>query len=64
MSLQPPLLQYIMLKNFDNVRGILENDATSASLLDSDKKTPLHAAAFAGTKEIAGTYEAETHKNS
>ena len=43
-----------MLKNFDNVRNILEGDATSASTLDSDKKTPLHAAAFAGTKETAG----------
>ena len=59
MYLQAPLLQYILLKNFDNVRRILEEDATNASILDSDKKTPLHAAAFGGTKEIAGTYETQ-----
>ena len=62
MYLQSPLLQYILLKNIDNVRGILEDDAASASILDSDKKTPLHAAAFAGTKETAGMYEGEIHQ--
>ena len=54
---QAPLLQYIMLKNLDSVKSTLEEDKSKASILDIDKKSPLHAAAFAGTKEIAGEYE-------
>ena len=46
-----------MLKNLDSVKSTLEEDKSKASILDIDKKSPLHAAAFAGTKEIAGEYE-------
>ena len=53
---QEPILQYIMLKKVENVKSILENDDSKASLLDSTKKSPLHAAAFNGTPEIAGIF--------
>lgn len=43
-----------MLKNFDNVKSIIEKDETKASELDASKKAPLHAAAQNGTREIAG----------
>ena len=43
-----------MLKNFDNVKSIIEKDETKASELDASKKSPLHAAAQNGTREIAG----------
>ena len=45
-----------MLKKVENVKSILENDDSKASLLDSTKKSPLHAAAFNGTPEIAGIF--------
>ena len=43
-----------MLKNFDNVKSIIEKDEAKASELDASKKSPLHAAAQNGTREIAG----------
>ena len=43
-----------MLKRFENVKAILEDDESKASFLDSTKKSPLHASAFNGTPEIAG----------
>ena len=43
-----------MLKKLDNVRHILEEDESKATILDSDKRSPLHAAAYNGTPEIAG----------
>ena len=45
-----------MLKKVENVKSILEMDDSKASLLDSMKKSPLHAAAFNGTPEIAGMF--------
>ena len=45
-----------MLKKVEHVKSILENDDSKASLLDSTKKSPLHAAAFNGTPEIAGIF--------
>ena len=51
---QPPLLQYILLKDIENVKIIIEADNSEASKLDVDKRSPLHAAAFGGTPEIAG----------
>ena len=53
---QEPLLQYIMLKQIDNVKAILEEDSSKASQLDSTKKSPLHASAHNGSSEIAGMF--------
>ena len=54
LPFQPPLLQYIFLKDIENVKLIIEADNSEASKLDDDKRSPLHAAAFGGTPEIAG----------
>ena len=50
-----------MLKNFDNVKSIIEKDETKASELDDSKKSPLHAAAQNGTREIAGMQPNKFH---
>ena len=48
-----------MLKHVENVKSILQKDDSEASKLDSEKRSPLHAAAFGGTPEIVGTYTPE-----
>ena len=50
-----------MLKNFDNVKSIIEKDETKASELDDSKKSPLHAAAQNGTREITGMQPNKFH---
>ena len=50
-----------MLKNFDNVKSIIEKDETKASELDDTKRSPLHAAAQNGTREIAGMQPNKFH---
>ena len=53
---QPPLLQYILLKDIENVKSIIEADNSEAFQLDSERRSPLHAAAFGGTSEIIGMH--------
>ena len=51
--LQPPLIHAILAGNLDEVQEILDSSPDAASVLDSEKRSPLHAAAFAGYADIA-----------
>jgi len=50
---QPPLIHAILAGNLDEVQEILDSSPDAASVLDSEKRSPLHAAAFAGYADIA-----------
>ena len=49
---QPPLVHAIIAGNIEEVEEILEKDPEAVSSLDSEKRSPLHAAAFMGYAEI------------
>ena len=51
--LQPPLVHAILSGNLEEVEQILDETLDAAASLDSEKRTPLHAAAFAGYAEVA-----------
>lgn len=50
--LQPPLVHAILAGNIEEVEQILEQDPEAVSSLDTEKRSPLHAAAFMGYAEI------------
>ena len=52
LNIQQPLVYAILAGNVEEVEQILEQDTESVSSLDSEKRSPLHAAAFMGYAEI------------
>ncbi len=50
---QPKLLPAIFRGNYWEVEEILSN-SNSRNISDGEKRTPLHAAAYAGVAKIAG----------
>lgn len=46
--MQPPIVHAILSGNYDEVKSILQEDEEAASVCDSEKRSPLHVAAFAG----------------
>ena len=51
--LQPPVIHAILNNNYDDVKRILEEDSDAASARDSEKRSPLHIAAFVGFADNA-----------
>ena len=51
--LQPPVIHAILNNNYDDVKSILEEDSDAASARDSEKRSPLHIAAFVGFADNA-----------
>ena len=55
LALEPSLIRAIFGGDESEVREILENDSESINYVDSDKRSPLHAAAFRGDSNIVET---------
>ena len=55
LALEPLLIRAIFNGDENDVREILESDSESVSYVDSDKRSPLHAAAFRGDAAIVET---------
>ena len=51
--LQPPIIHAILSGNYEDVKDILHENSDAASALDSEKRSPLHTAAFVGFADIA-----------
>lgn len=51
--LQPPIIHAILSGSYEDVQNILQENSDAASALDAEKRSPLHAAAFAGYSDIA-----------
>ena len=55
LALEPSLIRAIFTCDGAEVRDILVTDSESINYVDSDKRSPLHAAAFRGDPGIVDT---------